>query len=217
MAAASSRARGKLPETVADPARPSAFQPYTGAKKLVIKNLRASSSAASNAKAEEYYSRTHRDLEASLEAVWASGKPAVALEKLYRGVEDLCRKGDAKKIYDMLKVRMEAHVSKVILPRVERSGRNSNAETAKSLLAEWHAWNSQMVCRNGRMTFLLLTGICAGAHPVDICLPRSDVSPPRETPVHQRPDHLILQENGLPIPGSTLFVLHRQEVDIGNV
>lgn len=146
----SARARGKLPETAADPSRPSAFQPYNGAKKLVIKNLRTSSSAARNAVAEEYYTRTHKELEAALGDVWAGDKPVVPLEKLYRGVEDLCRKGDAEKIYEMLRRRMEAHVNKVILRRVERNGRNSELKTAESLLSEWHAWNSQMVCRGNK-------------------------------------------------------------------
>ena len=141
----SARATGKLPE-MADPARPSAFQPYNGAKKLVIKNLRTSNSTAQNVKAQEYYARIHRHLEASLEDGWAGNKPAVPLENLYRGVEDLCRKGDAEKIYGMLRRRMEAHVNKVILRRIERNGRNSDLEAARSVLLEWQAWNSQMVC-----------------------------------------------------------------------
>ncbi|KFH43225.1 Cullin-4A-like protein [Hapsidospora chrysogenum ATCC 11550] len=161
----SARAKGKLPEA-AGPSRSSAsaFQPYTGAKKLQIKNLRTSTSADRDAKAAEYYARIHRDLEAAVEAVWAGGKLPLPLERLYRGVEDLCRKGDAGKIYDPLRTRMEAHVNKVILPRVERNGRNSNMETAKSLLAEWHAWNSQMILVRSTFSFLDRTYLLRDNH-----------------------------------------------------
>lgn len=142
-AMASARARGKLPETVDLTPRPSAFQPYTGAKKLVIKNLRAPSSR--DAQVEEYYARTERELDGALGAVFAGKRPAVPLERLYRGVEDVCRRGSAEKVYTMLTARVEAHLQTVVLPRIRRAGGNSNLEVLRSVLGEWTAWNSQVV------------------------------------------------------------------------
>ncbi|KAJ4162589.1 hypothetical protein NW754_014013 [Fusarium falciforme] len=86
----SAKARGKLPETVDLTQPPSAFKPYTGAKKLVIKNLRAPTSR--DAQVAEYYVRTEKELKDALDSVFAGKTPDVPLERLYRGVEDVCRK-----------------------------------------------------------------------------------------------------------------------------
>ncbi|PNY24029.1 Serine/threonine-protein kinase TEL1 [Tolypocladium capitatum] len=151
-AMASARARGKLPETIDPTPRPSAFQPYTGAKKLVIKNLRAPNSC--DAQVEEYYARTERELDGALGAVFAGGRPAVPLERLYRGVEDVCRRGNAEKVYTMLTTRVEAHLRTVVLPRIRRAGGNSNLEVLRSVLAEWKAWNSQAVTIRSTFSYL---------------------------------------------------------------
>ena len=144
-AMASAKARGKLPETIDLTQQPSAFKPYAGAKKLVIKNLRAPMSR--DAQAAEYYARTEKELEGALDAVFAGRKPDVPLERLYRGVEDVCRKGDPGKVYTMLRERIENHLQKVVLPRIQRNGGNSNQDTLKGVLAEWKTWNTQTVNR----------------------------------------------------------------------
>lgn len=136
------RARGKLP----DSGRPQAFQPFSGAKKLVIKNLRAPS-AARDKQVEEYYAQTQTELEKALEAVFSAKRLDVPFERLYRGVEDVCRRGDADKVYRSLKLAMETHVQDVIQPRVQQNGGRSNYETLKCLLSEWQTFNSQMVTK----------------------------------------------------------------------
>jgi cullin-4 len=141
---ASAKARGKLPERIDLVERPSAFQPQMGAKKLVIKNLHTSSSR--NARVEEYYARTQKELEEAVDAVFAEKRPTVPLERLYRGTEDVCRKGNAEKVYRMLKERVETHLNRVVLPRIRRTGGNSNLEVLRCVLAEWKTWNGQMVC-----------------------------------------------------------------------
>lgn len=140
---ATARARGKLPETVDLTERPSAFQPHSGAKKLVIKNLRAP--VDRNAQVEEYYNRTEKDLEEALDAIFAGRRPAVPLERLYRGVEDVCRKGSAAKVYRLLKERIETHLQSVVLPRIKRTGGQSSLDVLKSVRQEWKAWNAQTV------------------------------------------------------------------------
>lgn len=141
--AVSAGSKGKLPETI-DLTRPSAFQPSSGARKLVIKNLRPPS-ASRDAKVAEHYKQAERELFAALDAILVSQKPAVPLERLFRAVEDLCRKGEADKVYRRVKEQMEKHVQDYILPRVRADGEASNFDMVKSLQAQWTTFNQQMV------------------------------------------------------------------------
>lgn len=130
---------------VIDLTRPTtAFQPLIGAKKIVIKNLRQPN-AQREAQIRAYYDEAERMLEEALTAILAGGEPSVPLERLYRSVEDLCRKGNANKVYTTLRGRMESHVQRVILPRVVKSGEGTNLNMARHLLAEWQSFNQQMV------------------------------------------------------------------------
>ncbi|KAF7562700.1 hypothetical protein G7046_g1449 [Stylonectria norvegica] len=140
-AMASAKARGKRPETIDLTESPSAFQPYTGAKKLVIKNLRGPSNR--DAQVAEYYARTDKELEGALGAIFAGQSPDLPLERLYRSVEDLCRRGKAEKLNKLLKERCEQHLKRVVLPRIQRSGGKSNLDTLRSVLEEWQSWSQQ--------------------------------------------------------------------------
>ncbi|KAF5017968.1 hypothetical protein F66182_10077 [Fusarium sp. NRRL 66182] len=148
----SAKARGKLPETVDLTQQPSAFKPYAGAKKLVIKNLRAPKSR--DTQVAEYYARTEKELEGALEAVFAGRTPDVPLERLYRGVEDVCRKGDPAKVYQMLKERIDVHLQRIVLPRIQKSGRGSNLDILKAVLGEWKTWNTQTILIRSTFSFL---------------------------------------------------------------
>ncbi|RCI09189.1 hypothetical protein L249_1461 [Ophiocordyceps polyrhachis-furcata BCC 54312] len=138
-AMASARARGKLPEMPPGRQPPSTLQPYSGARKLVIKNLRTAHMKDGNPQLEDYYVRTERELGAALDAIFAGNRPAVPLERLYRGVEDMCRKGAADEVYKMLVKRMDRHLQTVVLPRIKLSG----TDVVRSFLAEWNKWNDQ--------------------------------------------------------------------------
>lgn len=140
---ASAKARGKMPEAIDLDAQPSAFQPHTGAKKLVIKNLRRPGNQ--DAQVEQYYARAERDLDEGLAAIFAGCKPAVPLERLYRGVEDFCRRGNAEKVYRMLMRRVEKHLQAVVLPRIGKSGESPDVDILINVLAEWKKWNAQTV------------------------------------------------------------------------
>ncbi|OAA38533.1 ubiquitin ligase subunit CulD [Metarhizium rileyi] len=146
------RARGKMPETIDLTEKPSAFQPYSGAKKLVIKNLRAPVSR--EAQVEEYYARTERDLEEALDAIFSQRRPAVPLERLYRGVEDVCRRGGAEKVYRLLKQRIDKHLMTVVLPRLKRTGAQSNIDVLRNVGLEWKAWNAQAITLRSTFSYL---------------------------------------------------------------
>lgn len=141
---ASAKARGKLPEVIDLTERPSAFQPHAGAKKLVIKNLRAPGGNR-DAQIEQYYARTEKDLDEALAAIFTGRKPEVPLERLYRGVEDVCRKGNAEKVYRMLMKRVEKHLQTVVLPRIGKTADASEVGILKKVLVEWKTWNTQTV------------------------------------------------------------------------
>ncbi|RGP71497.1 hypothetical protein FLONG3_7108 [Fusarium longipes] len=153
------KARGKLPETVDLTQQPSAFKPYSGSKKLVIKNLRAPTNR--DTQVAEYYKRTEKELDGALEAIFAGRTPDVPLERLYRGVEDVCRKGDPAKVYKMLNERVDVHLQRIVLPRIQKNGRASNLDTLKSILEEWKTWNKQTAhSHKNSVGIKLIAGIC---------------------------------------------------------
>ncbi|RBR09821.1 uncharacterized protein FIESC28_09700 [Fusarium coffeatum] len=146
------KARGKLPETIDLTQQPSAFKPYAGAKKLVIKNLRAPTNRDNQV--AEYYKRTEKELDGALEAIFEGRTPDVPLERLYRGVEDVCRKGDPAKVYQMLNDRVDVHLQRTVLPRIQKNRRASNLDTLKSSLEEWKTWNKQTILIRSTFSFL---------------------------------------------------------------
>ena len=113
-----------------------ALQPHLGSRRFVIKNLRPASASASQQPAaapsspssaptsppppsdttttttttavQTHYARILADLDAALDCVCAGRPVAVSMERLYRGVEDVCRKGDAAALTDRLRERCGA-------------------------------------------------------------------------------------------------------------
>lgn len=63
---------------VVDLTRPSNFQPHTGAKRLVIKNLRISSPSDG----EQYFQKTWDELDGALASVFSNQQPVTPLEVL---------------------------------------------------------------------------------------------------------------------------------------
>ncbi|EGX89303.1 nuclear pore complex subunit Nup192, putative [Cordyceps militaris CM01] len=161
-AMASAKARGKLPEVIDLTEKPSAFQPHAGAKKLFIKNLRP---ASLDVRMEHYYAKTEEDLDGGLGAIFAGRKPAVPLERLYRGVEDICRQGNAEKIYRMLMKRVERHLHSVVLPRIVKVGDMPEVDILRNVLAEWKIWNHQTVLIRSTFSYLDRTYLLREALP----------------------------------------------------
>ncbi|KAH7313419.1 Cullin family-domain-containing protein [Stachybotrys elegans] len=160
---ATAAVKGKLPERIDLTGRPSAFQPHVGAKKLVIKNLRKPDGR--DTRVEEYYARTEKDLEEAIQAILSSRRPAVPLEKLYRGIEDICRNGNADKLCRMMKGRIEAHLQREVLPRIDRAAGTSNVAVLRNVLAEWKTWNSQALLLRSTFSFLDRTYLLRESQP----------------------------------------------------
>jgi cullin-4 len=127
---------------VIDLTRPSNFQPKTGAKRLVIKNLRTSSRQDS----DEYYQRTWDDLDVALNEIY-DGKPlpTLPLEILCRGVESTCRHARAEKLFTHYRDRCKEYLEKKLAPQILREAGTSNIDALRSVHKFWNIWNKQSV------------------------------------------------------------------------
>ncbi|KAB5570827.1 Cullin family protein [Coniochaeta sp. 2T2.1] len=156
----SAKSQGKRPAETIDLTgsgkNASAFQPQSGAKKLVIKNLRVSTPTRS-ANVEDYFTRIWRELEAAVEAVFHGRQPTQPLEKLYRGVEDICRKGEAEKLGDMLQSRCDEFLGKEVLAQIRSDGGGPNADPAvmlRAVLRHWKRWSQQLTLIRSMFSWL---------------------------------------------------------------
>jgi cullin-4 len=138
-----SKALGKRPEIVelAKPTR-SAFQPNHGARKLVIKNLRTASRARD---LEQYYEKTRNELADALQAIFEQQPPRQPFERLYRGVEDICRHGAARELFDVLRARCESYLNGPLLRSIMVDSGSSNIDMLTAVYKHWVIWNSQSV------------------------------------------------------------------------
>ncbi|EEH09991.1 Cullin [Histoplasma capsulatum G186AR] len=122
--------------------RPSNFTPHTGAKKLVVKNLRA----IPRLDQDRYLEKVWSQLDSALTAVLADQKPEQSLEELYRGAENVCRQGNAAILAKRLQNRCEEHVSGTVLKvLLARAGECNDVDILRSVEEAWSAWNSRLV------------------------------------------------------------------------
>lgn len=136
--------------------RPAAFQPHAGAKKLVIKNLRAPTPTRT-AGVEEYYTRTWRELDQALSEVFAGRQPTQPYERLYRGVEDLCRKGEGEKLGESLRDRCEKYIEGEVLPQIRNDAAGQGADNVVMLrvvLEHWKRWSKQLALIRSMFSWL---------------------------------------------------------------
>jgi cullin-4 len=132
--------KGPRPPVV-DLTRTSNFQPNTGAKKLVIKNLRTTS----RQDVDEYYKKTETELDDALTSIFKRQSPKSPLEVLCRGVETLCRRGQADELFRNLKRRCQVHLEKNVIPQMQSEAGVNSVNTLKTVLKFWTAWNEQSV------------------------------------------------------------------------
>ncbi|KAI0010305.1 Cullin-domain-containing protein [Xylariaceae sp. FL0662B] len=139
-ASSMSKALGKRPEIV-DLTKPrSAFQPHHGAKKLVIKNLRTTSRAED---LEKYYENTRQELLEALQAIFEQKQPRHPLERLYRGVEDICRHGASRELYNTLRKQCETYLNNDLHRSIIAEAGSSNMDMLRSTYKHWVIWNAQ--------------------------------------------------------------------------
>ncbi|KAL1875601.1 hypothetical protein Plec18167_005537 [Paecilomyces lecythidis] len=122
--------------------RPSNFTPHTGAKKLVVKNLRAGPRLNQDA----YFDKVWAQLDAALVAIFNGRKPDASLEELYKGAENVCRQGRAAVLAKKLQEKCREHISgKLRQGLLSRSADGDNVEILRAVVAAWNTWNSTLV------------------------------------------------------------------------
>lgn len=140
-AAAGGGAFGKPRPSNATP-RQNNFTPHTGAKKLVVKNLRKP-----RLDQDSYFEKVWSQLDAALGAVFAGGKPETSLEELYKGAENVCRQGKAAVLAKKLQDRCHEHVSGKLRDNlIAKAGGGSNIEMLRAVVETWAMWQSELVC-----------------------------------------------------------------------
>lgn len=146
MASVSAKGLGKRPEVA------SGFAPMSGARKIVIKNFRQSSARAADV--EDYYRRTWTDVEDALASILSGHRPRMPLERVYRGVEDLCRHGEGEKLYVMLKGRCEQHLNGDVLTKIREGGLMSDVAILLRVWEQWSIFNKTLITVRSSFSFL---------------------------------------------------------------
>ncbi|KGO41915.1 Winged helix-turn-helix transcription repressor DNA-binding [Penicillium expansum] len=118
------------------------FSPHTGAKKLVVKNLRT----GPRLNQESYFDKVWSQLDAALMAIFDGRKPESSLEELYKGGENVCRQERAALLAKKLQDRCREFVSgKMRMNLVTRAGGSTDVDTLRAVIEAWSAWHSKLV------------------------------------------------------------------------
>lgn len=143
IASSMSKAFGKRPVTI-DLTKPSQspFEPNNGAKKLIVSRLRA---APRPDNLEPYYERRRNELADALAAIFKQQQPRQPLETLYRGVEDICRHGAARELYENLRDQCESYLNGPLQRAIMTKGGSSNVGMLRAVHEHWVIWNAQSV------------------------------------------------------------------------
>ncbi|KAL3423237.1 Cullin family protein [Phlyctema vagabunda] len=129
---------------------PSNFQPHTGAKRLVIKNLRTTSTKDVN----DYYEKTWKELDNALSFIFDRKQPTTPLEVLCRGVEATCRRGRAEELYKHLRDCCESFLNNNLLPRILAQVGSTNVDALQTVHAFWTIWNEQSTLLRSIFSYL---------------------------------------------------------------
>lgn len=122
--------------------KPANFTPHTGARKLVVKNLRKTPRASP----EEYFNRIWDQLDAALSAIFTDEKVPYSLEELYRGVENLCRQDKAPVLFQKLLEKCKHNVmTRVKDPLVAGARTKRDDDLLRAVVEAWSRWNTQLV------------------------------------------------------------------------
>lgn len=143
----SAKAMGKKPEGAA-----AGFQPLSGARKIVIKNLRTSSRTAADV--EEYYQKTWHNVGEALRAILKGKVPRIPLERVYRGVEDLCLRGQGDGLFSLLKHDCERHLSREVLTRIRDGGMVVSTDVLQRVRTQWAAFNKNLITIRSAFSYL---------------------------------------------------------------
>ncbi len=122
--------------------RVASFTPHTGARKLVVKNLRKTP----RVDPDHYFNQVIGQLDSALTAIFDHEKIPHSMEELYRGVENICRQGRAPELYGLLSHRCKEYVSSSLKePLLAKASSSKNIDVLRAALGAWSTWNTQLV------------------------------------------------------------------------
>ena len=131
------------PAGTVNQSHPHNFTPHSGAKRIIVKNLRVTPRLDQ----EQYFKKVWAQLDSALTAIFNNEKPSRSLEELYRGTENVCRQGKAEDLVKNLWDHCKRHISgKVLRSLVAKSAEAENIDVLRSAEAAWSAWSSHLVC-----------------------------------------------------------------------
>lgn len=123
--------------------RQSTFGANSGARRLVVKNLRT----GPRLNHEPYLEKIWTRLDDALTEIFEGKKPTVSLEELYKGAENLCRQEQASQLAQKVQRRCKEYVSTVLRDQIiARSAGVTDVDTLRTLVQAWQKWHSQLVC-----------------------------------------------------------------------
>lgn len=149
------------------------FQPHTGAKRLVIKNLRT----VPQRDTEVYYTNIWNEVDAAITSVLNRQQPSLALDSLSRKVQDICRRDRGSQLSSHLRDRCKTYLEKELLPIIESHAGPSNVDALRAVYKYWEVWNEQSVRSCGVLTMILTNACLKDPSPFNILLPRQIISP----------------------------------------
>ncbi|KAJ5952020.1 Winged helix-turn-helix transcription repressor DNA-binding [Penicillium vulpinum] len=118
------------------------FSPHTGAKRLVVKNLRT----GPRLNQASYFDKVWSQLDAALTAIFDGRKPESSLEELYKGGENVCRQERAALLAKKLQDRCREFVSgKMRTNLATKAGGSTDVGTLRAVIEAWSAWHSKLV------------------------------------------------------------------------
>lgn len=128
----------------------SGINPYAGAKKLVVKNLKTNTAWDSKAYLEKIWGQ----LDEALARIFKDETNGFSKEELYRGAENVCRQGGASTLFFRLDSRCQKHVEQDIRDRLLEKASSDSVTVLKAVLAEWTRWTHQMTLIRAIFFFL---------------------------------------------------------------
>ena len=108
----------------------------TGAKKLVVKNLKTNTQWDSKAYLEKIWGQ----LDAALALIFKDVHDGFSKEDLYRGVENVCRQGGASTLYTRLDNRCRQHVEMDMRDVLVQRAGTAHVDVLSAVMAEWARW-----------------------------------------------------------------------------
>jgi hypothetical protein len=123
--------------------RPSNFNPHSGAKKLVVKNLRS----GPRLNQDTYFEKVWEQLDAALRAIFDGQKPEASLEELYKGAENVCRQGRGAILARKMQEECRKYVSQYLRTSlVAKAEDGYKIDTLRAVVNAWTTWKSKLVC-----------------------------------------------------------------------